>query len=453
MKIRAFLFCLLVSFSFSFRVQAQVIITVSGITTEGYAGDGGLAIHCQMHWPEAIALDETGHIFIADAINNVIRKIDGNGIIHTVVGSGFEWGTGEGGFGGDGGPASAAWLNYPSGVALDTAGNMYIADRKNSRIRKVNTAGVISTFAGNGTVGYTGDGAAAAAAQLDSPTRVKVDLAGNVYIADAGNNAIRKVDLSGNISTIAGNGTAGFGGDGGPAGSALLNAPQDMAVDSTGILYIADYKNSRIRKVDLSGNISTIAGIAYPGYSGDSGMATNANIFEPTGIACDPAGNIYFSDFANARIRKINAVTNVITTFAGNGIQGYGGDNGPAKSAKIYFPQGLAINSAGGVYICDKGNNRLRYASTTLGTPSPIVDPVGVKIFPNPGEGQFTVNIRSEFDEPVQLTFSNIAGQKIKEFSVATNLQLTLDIDAPPGIYILSAFTAHGVVNSKLFIR
>ncbi len=455
MNIRIFLaFFLLSAVSLSSRLHAQVIITVSGITTEGYEGDGGLASHCQMHWPEAIALNDSNNIFIADADNNVIREIDGSGKIRTVVGSGFESGTGEGGYGGDGGPASAARLNYPSGVAFDPAGNMYIADRRNSRIRMVNPAGVISTFAGNGTVGYTGDGAAASAAQLDSPTRVACDPSGNVYIADAGNNVIRMVTAAtGNIATIAGNGTAGFGGDGGAATMGILNGAQDMAIDPTGIIYIADYKNSRIRKVDLTGNISTFAGIAYPGYSGDSGMATNANLFEPTGIATDAAGNVYFSDFANARIRKIDAVTNIITTFAGDGIQGYGGDNGPAKAAKIYFPQGLAINSAGGVYICDKGNNRLRYASTTLATPATTASFVGLNVFPNPGDGQFTLHISSASDEKVQLILNNLAGQKVKEISANTNQNTILDLNEPPGVYFISAVTAHGTVNSKVFIR
>jgi len=448
------LLLLTAAFVFDCQVHAQEIISVAGITTEGYLGDGGLASHCALHWPEAIALDETGAIYIADGDNNVIRKINGSGIISTVVGSGFESGTGTGGYGGDGGPASAARLFYPSGVAFDAAGNMYIADRKNSRVRMVTAAGIISTFAGTGVPGFSGDGAAASAAKLDSPTRVTVDGAGNVYIADAGNHCIRQVNTSGTINTVAGTGgTPGFNGDGGAASSALLNSPQDMALDPSGIMYIADYNNNRIRKVDLSGNISTFAGIGYPGYSGDSSEATVANIFEPSGIATDAAGNVYFSDFANARVRKINAATGVITTLAGNGTQSYGGDGGPAKSAEIYFPQGLAINSAGGVYLADKGNNRIRYISSALATGTTALRETDLEIYPNPSDGSFVVLLNSIADESADLTIWSMTGQQLYRQTVATNRREALHLDAPAGIYFVSIATASGVVNRKVAIR
>ncbi len=436
------------------QLRAQNIISVAGVTTMGYNGDDGRALYCELHWPEAIALDASGQIYIADGNNNVIRKIDGAGIITTVVGSGFEAGTGTGGFGGDAGPATAARLYYASGVAFDAAGNMYIADKMNHRIRIVDPTGNINTFAGTGVAGFGGDGAAANAAKLNKPTRVTVDAAGNVYIADAGNHCIRKVDASGVISTIAGvGGSSGFLGDGGPANVAKLNNPIDMTVDPTGNLFIADNINNRIRKVDGSGNISTYAGIGYPGYSGDSAAATNANIFQPSGIVSDAAGNIFFSDFANARVRRIDAVTGIITTFAGNGTSGYGGDGGPAKAAEIYFPQGLAVNTMGGVYIADKANNRVRYASKTLGTEALQQQHSGIGVYPNPNNGVFTISIASGTNEPVSVTITNCAGQKVNEFRGATNQPNELRMDVPPGIYFISAVTSHGVQNEKVVIR
>jgi sugar lactone lactonase YvrE len=434
--------------------MAQEIISVAGKTTEGYLGDDSVAINCSLHWPEDIALDASGNIYIADADNNVIRKINGLGIISTVVGDGFEAGTGTGGFGGDGGPASAARLYYPSGIAFDATGNMYICDKKNNRVRMVTPAGIISTFAGTGIQGFSGDGGPATIAQLDSPTRVTVDLSGNIDIADAANNCIRQVNSSGNINTIAGTGaTPGFNGDGGLATMALLNDPQDMAIDPAGIMYIADYQNNRIRKVDLSGNISTFAGIGYPGYSGDSSEATVANIYQPSGIATDAAGNVYFSDFANARVRVINAGTGVITTYAGDGVQGYGGDGGPANEAKIYFPQGLAINAMGGVYIADKGNNRIRYASATLAVKDVSSTAPSMTVYPDPCDGNFNVQIFSGVDGQVKITVCNITGQKIAEINTVTNKATMFNVDAPPGIYFLSAHTSSGVLNQKVLIR
>ena len=279
-------------------------------------------------------------------------------LIETVAGAGSPY------YGGDGGPATAAYLFYPAGVALDGAGNLYIADLENSRIRKVDAAGVITTVAGDGRCCYSGDGGAAVAARLSSPRGVAVDGAGNLYIADTRNNRIRKVDAAGVITTVAGTGTEGFGGDGGPAVAAQLNRPTGVASDGLGNLYIADWGNHRIRKVDAAGVITTVAGTGPTGegeggFGGDGGAATAAQLNRPFGVAVDGAGNLYIADNRNHRIRKVDAA-GVITTVAGTGnTWGFGGDGGAATAAQLAWPRGVAVDGAGNLYIAD-GNHRIR---------------------------------------------------------------------------------------------
>ena len=327
------------------------IETVAGGSS--YRGDGGAAVEALLRFLEDVALDGAGNLYIADRNDQRIRKVDAAGVISTVAGDGTR------GYGGDGGPATAAQLNSPYGVALDGAGNLYIADRDNRRIRKVDAAGVISTVAGDGTGGYGGDGGAAVAAQLLSPSGVALDGAGNLYIADTGNRRIRKVDAAGAISTVAGDGTHGDGGDGGPATAAQLSFPAGVALDGTGNLYIADLGNRRIRKVDAAGVISTVAGDGTQGFGGDGGPATAAQLSFPIDVALDGADNLYIVDGSNQRIRKVDAA-GVISTVAGDGTQGFGGDGGPATAAQLDTPRGVAPDGAGNLYIADGGNRRIR---------------------------------------------------------------------------------------------
>jgi uncharacterized protein (TIGR03437 family) len=333
------------------EVSNGVITTVAGAAANGtccFNGDGGPATSAQIIEPEDIAVDSAGNLYIADYVDHSVRKVSG-GVITTVAGNGTQ------GFSGDNGPATSAQLAGPYGVAVDSAGNIYIGDAPINRVRKV-SGGVITTVAGTGTQGFSGDNGPATNAQLYYPYGVSVDSAGDLYIADSENYLIRKV-ANGVITTVAGNGTQGFGGDNGPATSAQLQ-PSGVAVDSAGSLYIADSPNNRIRKV-ANGVITTVAGNGTPGFGGDNGPATSAQLYYPSGVAVDAAGNVYIADTFNNRVRKISG--GVITTVAGNGTPSFGGgDNGPATSAQLYYPSGVAVDSAGDLYIADTESSRIR---------------------------------------------------------------------------------------------
>ena len=320
-----------------------VIATVAGNGTPGYTGDGGPVTSAELSFPQGVAMDTAGNIYIADSANSVIRKVTAaTGIITTVAGNGTT------GYSGDGGAATSAALGYLLNIALDGAGNLYIADSSNNVIREVIAAsGVVTTIAGNGTGGYSGDTGAATSAELNQPFGVALDSAANLYIADSGNNVIRKVTAAtGVITTIAGNGTSGYSGDSGAATSAELNQPFGIALDSAANLYIADSNNNVIRKVTAAtGVITTVAGNGTSGYSGDAGAATSAELNEPLGVALDSTANLYIADSNNNVIREVTAATGAITTIAGNGFGGYSGDGGAAISASLNGPNGIVFGS------------------------------------------------------------------------------------------------------------
>ncbi len=333
-----------------YRRESNGLLTrVAGNGKHESSGDGGPAIAAGVAAPRGIALDSAGNLYVAEMENPRVRKIS-NGVVTTVAGGGFALG--------DNGPAASAQLKEPLDVAVDAAGNLYIADGGDHRIRMVSN-GVITTIAGNGTQGYGGDNGPATSAQINYPTALAVDSAGNLYIADSGNNRIRKVS-GGVITTVAGDGTRGYGGDGGPATSARLAAPAGVEVDSAGNLYIADLGNLRVRKV-ANGLITTIAGTGSPGYAGDNGPATSAQMEGPLHVASDAAGNLYIADGIDHRIRQVSG--GVITTAVGNGSFGYSGDNGPAADAQLDLPWGVAVDAAGSVYIADYSNYRVRKVS------------------------------------------------------------------------------------------
>jgi hypothetical protein len=345
---------------------AGTISTIAGTGARGFSGDGGPATSAQLADPSGLAVDAGGNLLIADYGNYRVRKVTPAGTISAVAGNGT--GVLGGGFSGDGGPATSAQLSTPNGVAVDASGNLLIADYGNNRVRKVTPAGTISTVAGTGAGGFSGDGGPATSAQLDGPSGVAVDAGGNLLIADYGNHRVRKVTPAGTISTVAGDGTFGFSGDGGPATSAQLD-PAAMAVDAGGNLLIADYVNHRVRKVTPAGTISTVAGDGTFGFSGDGGPATSAELSYPAGVAVDAGGNLLIADLRNYRVRRVTPA-GTISTVAGTGAYGFGGDGGPATSAQL-TPAGVAVDASGNLLITDSGNARVRKV-TPAGTISTV---------------------------------------------------------------------------------
>jgi uncharacterized protein (TIGR03437 family) len=390
-----------------------IITTVAGNGNEGFSGDGGPATAAMLDTPYGIAVDSAGNLYIADLDNGRIRKVSPNGIITTAAGNGDSdnygnggpatqaaivapsgvavdasgnlyiadagsdqlrkvnpdviislfAGTGSHGFSGDGGPAIQAELAEPTGVAVDTAGNVYFTDAVNRRVRVITPNGIISTFAGNGDGRFAGDGDSALRAAMDFPGKVAFDSSGNLYISDTFNYRVRKVTPAGVITTVAGNGLISFGGDGGPGPAASLDEPYGLAIDRQGNLYIADRLNHRIRKVAPDGTVSIVAGNGKDTFAGDGGPAASASLKAPEGVAVDTAGNLYIADRDNYRIRKVST-NGIITTFAGNGTQGFSGDGGPALSASLNRPADLAFDNEGNLYVADTDNQRIREITT-----------------------------------------------------------------------------------------
>jgi trimeric autotransporter adhesin len=341
-------------------VTKGTIATLAGDGVPGFS-NGVSATTAALQFPQGVAVDSKGNVFIADTANNCIREVSG-GTIATVAGTTSP----TPGFSGDGGPATSASLSSPQGVAVDSGGNVYIADTGNGRIRKV-SGGTIATIAGSGSFRFSGDGNPANAATLSDPQRVAVDSQGNVYIADTGNNRVRRVS-GGTIATVAGNGNQGFSGDTGLATAASLNSPLGLTVDSSGNLYIADTGNNRVRMVTPTGIITTVAGSGKPGFAGDGGTATTAFLNQPSGVAVDPTGNLYIADKLNNRIRIVTP-DGKIETFAGTGFSQFSGDGGLAANAALFWPTALAafygsnVESGISLYIADYYNNRIRVIS------------------------------------------------------------------------------------------
>jgi DNA-binding CsgD family transcriptional regulator/sugar lactone lactonase YvrE len=349
---------------FALRAPAPAgpqITTVAGNGARGYSGDGGPARAAELSRPSGLAVDSSGDLFLADGQR--VREVTPDGRIATVAGTGVH------GFSGDGGSALLAEIALTPGyvgqgvataIAVDAEGNVYIADQENNRVRRVAKNGTISTVAGTGTRGFDGDGGPATAADLNTPRGLAVDTAGNLYIADTGNNLIRKVDAGGTIATIAGTGAGGFSGDGGPADAATLSAPQGLALGGDGSLYIADTGNNRIRRLLVDGTIVTVAGRGGASYSGDGGQAVRAQLNLPTSIAVDRAGDLYIADTENGRVRMVD-LGGVITTVAGSSARPADvGDGGPPARAGLARPMGVAVGADGRLYVADTDDNRVR---------------------------------------------------------------------------------------------
>jgi sugar lactone lactonase YvrE len=353
------------------------LVNVVGTGFSGYSGDGGPATKAAMNIPAGLAFDRQGNLYIADRANHRVRKVDTKGIITTVAGNGTA------GFSGDGGPATQASLNLPSGLAVDSKGNLYISDRSNNRVRVMNSKGIIKTFAGNGKDGYHGDNMPALKATLDKPFGLALDKDNNLYIADRGNNRIRKVDGSGLISTVAGDGGFYFIGDNGPAYRASIAGPTGVAVDDKGNIYIADRSNNRIRMVDKLGMIRTVMGTGQRDYNGDSELARETNLHLPFGVVLDKKGDLLVIDRSHYRIRKLIMKGNKVANLAGNGVKQFGGDGGPAQGANLEFPHGIDVDSKDNVIFADKAHFRIRKI-----TPKGIISTIaGSGIRGNIGDG------------------------------------------------------------------
>ena len=303
------------------NVVNNIITTIAGNGVATYAGDGGAATNASLNGPWGVTVDSFGNLYVADHSNNRVRRVDSNGVITTVAGS----------------------LNFPVGVALDASGDLYLADTGSSRVRRLDSKGIITTVAGGGS---GGDGGLATNASLNQPYGLAVSASGNLYIADYGNNRVRRVDANGIITTVAGNESFGFSGDGGAATNASLNGPASVGLDAFGNLYLADNGNYRVRRVATNGVIATVAGNELGGYSGDGGAATAASLLSPSGVALDAFGNLYIADMGNNRIRQVGT-NGIITTFAGMGSAGFFGDGGAATSAGLRSPISVTLDAPG----------------------------------------------------------------------------------------------------------
>jgi uncharacterized protein (TIGR03437 family) len=354
------------------QTSSAIITTVAGNGLIPFPSGGGAATSTPMG-ANGVAVDRNGTLYVADTVSNRVLKVSG-GTATLFAGNGTFT------FAGDGGPAANASFFTPMSVAVDSAANVYIADSINNRVRRVSSAGTITTVAGNGSPAFGGDGGPAAIASLSTPAAVAVDGSGNLYIADQGNNRVRKVSSAGTITTIAGSASPGFSGDGGPAVGAGISLPGGLAVDAAGNVYFSDINNNRIRKVSTSGTISTVVGNGTKGFSGDGGPATSAaiNLFTShDGLAMDDTGNLYIPDAANNRVRRVDG-TGTINTIVGNGTAGFSGDGSPATTAGLNSPTDVAVDASGNLFIADTTNNRVRKVAAASGPAAPSISANGI---------------------------------------------------------------------------
>ena len=407
----------------------NLITTIAGKSGAGYSGDGGAATNANLYSPRNVTVDTVGNIFIADSSNYRIRKVDAHGIITTVAGKSGS------GFSGDGGAATNAILGTARGLAIDSVNNLFIADTSNNRIRKVGTDGIITTVVGNGSSGYSGDGGAATNSGLYYPYDVTVDTSGNLFIVDTRDNRIRQVTTNSLVSTIAGVGpvypsSGSYSGDGGTATNAHLNYPLGAAADAAGNVFIADTSNNRIRKVDTNGIITTVAGKTVASYSGDGGAATNASLNAPQDVVVDINGNLFIADTGNNRIRKVNA-SGIITTIAGKSGSGYSGDGGVATNANLYNPAGVALDGAGNLLIADTSNNRVRKITLYANYRTLFLGNVQLS-----DAGNYTLIVASPFGTVISsnITLTVIATPVIAPTLVNADGSVTLNLSSTPNV-------------------
>jgi len=453
MKKSLFILAILLLTATVSNAQYGNVTTIAGDGTQGFSGDGGPATASVTNFPNGIAIDNAGNIYFTEITNCVVRKIAADGIISTVAGI-----VGQCTFSGDDGQATAAKLDFPQGLTVDASGNLYIADTDSHRIRKIDVAtGIITTVAGNGTAGDAGDGGQATAAELDSSQDMAVDATGNIYISDWLNNKIRKVDATtGIITTIAGTGDSGFSGDGAAATAAKLKSPSGITVDAAGTIYFSDRGNDRIRKIATDGIITTVVGKGgFNAFSGDGGQATDAELNNPSGITIDNDGNLYIMDRNNHRIRKVTT-DGIINTIVGTGSTGFsnGGFNGDDQlgtSTQLNKPTDVVIDASNNIIFADYDNQRIRkLAATTLTIDN--FSKIGVQLFPNPVASNNSVTIRSQ-EVINSITVFNAIGQKVKQINPnKTNYNLNMNTPKSGLYYIKLTTDNNNTAVQKLII-
>jgi sugar lactone lactonase YvrE len=430
-------------FSVLANAQVRIITTVAGNGVMGYGGDGFSAPGGTLSGPLAVAVDYSGNVYIADFYNNRVREVNTAGIITTYVGNGNVGNSGNGSI------ASNAEI-IPSGLVVDKTGNLYISDEDYDVIRKVSPTGIISAFAGNGLFKDAGDSGSAASASFRNPVGLAIDKLGNMYIADVSNHVVRKIAPTGIVTKFAGTDTtSGYSGDGGKAADAKLDSPYAVAVDTRGNVYISDLGNNVVRKVDTGNNISTYVGTGIRGYYGDNMAATIAQVNSPRGIAVDTFGNLYIADGNNNVIRMVDT-GRIITTVVGNGTQGFSGDLGNAISANLYNPYGIAVDAYRTIYFTDANNQRVRKAYfESLGVNN-IAATTVVELFPNPVANSFTVTGLHTSDK---LVVCDLAGRQVtKTWEVKNDGEQTFAVnELTAGMYMVEVLDGAG--NKKSVIK
>lgn len=426
------LFLFLLSISF---IQSQTITTVAGTGSSGFSGDGGLATTAKLNLPFNITFDKADNLFIADTYNNSIRKIDAeSGIITTVLGTADKKEISE--------------LKTPTGLTFDNFNNLFIADLANLRIRKVNLdTGSTITLVGQKSETEVPN----IEASLGGPFNVVFDKIGNLYVSINGDSKVSKVDFrTGLVSTIAGTGVAGFSGDKSLAKDATLSNPTGLALDGKGNLFISDSGNERIRMVNLSsGIINTIAGTGENGFTREGDIALNTKLSNPLGLGINNTGDLFVVDRGNNRILKINLATNMVSTIAGTGKEGFSGDGALAKDAALSNPTGLAFNNAGDLYVVDRGNNRIRKISGLNTSQDDLALVANVLVFPNPATDKINLELKNDLVLE-NVTMFDIRGAEVK-FSLVNN---TLNVSRlPRGIYIVRIATSKGNIDQKVVLE
>jgi sugar lactone lactonase YvrE len=407
------------------NIYAQNINTIAGNGISGNSGDGGTAITAELRGPAGIEVDGAGNVYISSY--SCIRKINTSGIINTIAGSTIATGSS-----GSGGPAVSALLGGPAGMIVNQLGEIYFTEIFNNRVCKINTSGIISVVAGTGVAGFSGDGGLATSAKLKYPNDIALDKNGNVYIADAGNHRIRKIDSNGIISTIAGTGVNTYSGDGGLATSAALNNPLGVEVDTIGNVFIGDGSNARVRKINNSGIINTVVGTGTQGNSGDGGQALMSQIGSVGRIRFDIFGNLYIPDYYYSVIRKVTPA-GIINTVTGTGTGGFSGDGGSASLSQINNIHALATDISGNLYIADMNNNRIRKVDFTTGI-NEVKLFNNVNIYPNPASDVLQIFHEEHIFQNSQMEIINHLGQTVLKQTYSNSIDVSKLSD---GIYTL----------------